>query len=133
MLTFGTKLVSLDTPTANGRIYPREVMEAAVKAFQKDGLSKTFGYRGLDDARTLPEHEPTHRVVSCEVTDTALLAYIQLQDGPHRHKIAEGLRDGRYHFSPMFEGEIQDGVVQPGAVLCSVDLVDVSNTTGEPA
>jgi hypothetical protein len=97
------KLLSVGTPTANGNIYPREVLEAAIKG--KDKMIAVFG----QDMPTADINlvNAAGLVSDFEFTDDSLYANVKLMSTPAAGLLAQQLGDS-YECRPFGIGRLNE-------------------------
>jgi hypothetical protein len=101
------KLLSVGTPTANGRIYPKEVLEAAIKKADKDKMIAVFN----QDMPTADVNiEKAAAIINeLELTDDSLYGTVSLLQTP-MGLLMQQLGDS-YECRPFGIGKVSDDKV----------------------
>lgn len=108
MKQFTVVIMKADTPNANGRIYPREVLEAAVKKVEDStGLhGRLFGQIGMPEGG-LDLAKASHIVGNLRLNEAGeLLGDVVLMETPQGKVAEELLSVGQYDFRTAGYGTV---------------------------
>jgi hypothetical protein len=113
------KLLSVGTPTANGRIYPKEVLEAAIKKADKDKMIAVFNH----DMPTADVNiEKAAAIINeLELTDDSLYGTVSFLQTP-MGLLAQQLGDS-YECRPFGVGKVSDDKVISDYVLLGFSII----------
>jgi len=118
-------LIQFGVPTANGRIYSKEVLEKAVEAVQeKIKAGRMLGQLGNPVGGRTNMAMVSHKVVGLGITDDGLVGLLRPLDTPEGRKLSEMLKRDECQISPRGMASInEDGLVGFDYQITSVDVV----------
>jgi hypothetical protein len=110
------QVMTTDVYTANGHIYPKELMEQVIEKFnsRKQPMLCEIHPTGLDDY-TLPLEDISHQVTDMRLEGDKVFATIKVLDTPKGMvmKSLLSLEDADFAFRPFGTGHIGcDGIVE---------------------
>jgi hypothetical protein len=119
-------VIKAETPTASGNIFPKEVLEKAVRDAQalikKDCLVGTFGAPRSPYSTHLTE--VSHTVKDLRVEGDNLVAKVKIETTPPGRDLISYLMTGKNtRFLPRFIGTSRDGIVGDDLQLLALDIV----------
>jgi hypothetical protein len=116
-MKFTGTVLRLDSPTPSGRIYPKSVMEAAIKKFQEDiEQKKCVGYANNDTSM------PSHLVTKLGVEGSDVHVDIKTLDTDQGRKMSEIISNNQGGFKMRCAVKME-GVMVTQCQLLSIDFV----------
>jgi len=120
--TFTNVVLTADRPTINGHIYPRDVLEKAVKDAQRQVEGKTmFGEMNLAGEKVRLE-KASHLVSSLELKGDEVVAEVKILDTEQGQILQELLKNGPPKLYPMGYGRLNEDMTITGYSICSVNV-----------
>lgn len=114
--TFKAVVLKCDEPTANGNIYPREVMQAALDKVQSQIEKRQF-LGSVEDGR-VRLNKASFVVTKAQLEGSALAIEVEpLMSLSRGRGLAQLLESGEVALYPSGMGTVKDGVVQDDYIL----------------
>jgi len=111
-----------DKPTINGRIYPKEVLEEAVKKYNQS--NDKLGQYGFSENSKIDLSKVTHETEEVRLEDDgSVVANIKLLNTPYGNMVYDMIKDDAAVVGPVFLGNIDDNFIVNNAEILSVDIV----------
>lgn len=117
-------ILKVDQPTTTGWIYPREVMERALAAYQHAiNAGQALGTVEPGEELYTALNKVSHIVNRVELQGNAVRAVVQTLQTPAGKQLAEALKQGRVDLIPIGYGSHHDGRVSDNYTIRSFDFV----------
>ncbi len=123
-VVYKADVLKVDQPTANGRTYPRAVMERALAAYQQTiDAGRAFGTVDPPLEPHISLHSVSHVVTRVELRDDVLHAEVKTVQTNAGRQLAVLLKHGALDLQPTGYGSERDGRVGDDYVIRSFDFV----------
>jgi hypothetical protein len=104
------QILQLDKENLNGRIYPREMMEKAIKEWQDRPVLGQVGMSEYDQG-TPDLSKVSHYITDLRIENDALIGNVKLVENPNGLALAAMISSGEIVFRPSGTGKILNGIV----------------------
>lgn len=117
------KMFKVDEPTVNGRIYPREVVEAAINEYMSD--TTRLGELDHPDNITINFDRVSHKILDTYIDDDGnWMAHIDVLDTPLGQALQALLVAGiTPKLDPRSTGNVSDDFVISNLHIASIDVI----------
>lgn len=129
-MKFTAKCLYVDTPNLNGNVYPRSVIEKALKDFQ-DKIDQNRAVGTLEDpysevSTTTDLGRVSHKITNITMGETNCVIECEILDTPHGKIVKDLLsEDCNLSINPMIIGTLKDKVLCDDAKLVKFDISGV--------
>jgi hypothetical protein len=120
---FTVTILKCDEPNANGRIYPREVVEKMVEQCEAN-QNRIFGTVGMPEGTSLDISKISHTVNNLRITEGGdLIGDVMVLSTPQGKVMQELLEVGKYDYRTAGIGKIDENGVVSDYRLISISMV----------
>lgn len=120
------KIADVDRPNRNGRIYPRELWEKAIKEVNDERQGRVFGHIGMPSGLAVELENVSHIVGHLRIDGDEVLGEVVVMatpKGKELQKLMEQVKEGKLQFRTAGSGTVgPDGVISDFH-LTSINLV----------
>lgn len=126
-------LIKAGIPTANGRIYPADVIENAVRKLDS-ARTPVMGHIGLGNGSRTRLANVSHQIHDLRISSQGIMAgEVEILDTPQGRILQEMFDTGRVlTLNPCFTGSVDNNVVVDDLILNYVNICYMSDHDSMP-